>query len=471
MVSAGTRSPAYPIKTKSLFKDRTLMKKTLRGAIVLAAGIAVAACVKQAWQVTYPGPENYSVGTAVLVAENGTSYMAGFIDPQTLFVAAYNANGQKLWDQRLSGDGFSSFSYGRTLALDKGTLYLISDNRTTLSVTLFKLKADTGEVLLQRDLENSVIASNFQLGADGQLYLNSSFSGSSSSSPVIAYSADGEFLWEYPAPRVPFPSFEERQKNVPSDSSQPSNSDDTLLLQSRAAAAGGNASDGSSGWIDVQAAVLQGGLIFLHTSSTITALDSNGNVIASQSSANLGFTNVTSMIAHGDKLLVIGSTTSATESVVLNLDLTEHSRSTLSTELGTTIKVRSSGNDTCALLNNTSTLQLMQLDASGAPLWIHPLDKPSSVFEIVGEWLLADQGACYYSTTHYSSRRLNTYVDRYNGPGESTDHFTLTDFAPMGVVVQGKSIYHVGITGPFDEATQQYDDSITIAALNKQTRK
>ncbi|CBL46082.1 Hypothetical protein HDN1F_24990 [gamma proteobacterium HdN1] len=450
----GTRPSASPIKTTSLFKDRIIMKKTLRGAIILTAGFAVAACVKQAWQVTYPGPENYSTGSSVLVAENGTSYMAGVIDAQTIFVAAYNANGQKLWDRKISGSGFSARSLGHALSLDNGTLYLSWDKALFMGVTLFKLNAATGEVLLQRDLENSALTlgSNVQLGEDHQIYLNYALDLFQTSSHVVAYSADGEFLWQHN-----LNTYTQPQEN------------NLQQYQPRAAAMGENSSSGEYAGLNQNSPVVQGGFVFLYTGDTITALDSQGNVVVSQSAANLGLNSIARLIAHGNKLLALGSTGNTINSVVLDLNLTELSHNTLSTESVEVGQSDSKKGNACIMLVG-SAYQLTELDANGAPLWTRTIENSDSS-TIEREEVLADQAACYYSTTTSKDGRITTQADRYNGPGEATDHFSLPDLLTTGIVVQGKSIYHVGMTSSYNEETQQYDDPITTAVLDKKSHK
>ena len=102
------------------------MKSVLRVTALAAAVLGVAACVQQVWQVTYQGSDQYSFSNSLLVADDGTAYMAGYLDQQSIFVAAYNRSGEMLWDRVISGNGrFAARVLERTLAQDAdGNLYL-----------------------------------------------------------------------------------------------------------------------------------------------------------------------------------------------------------------------------------------------------------------------------------------------------------------------------------------------------------
>lgn len=423
------------------------MKPLVRGIAVAVAAVGVAACVKQAWRVTYPGPWDYSLGTSVLVAEDGSSFMAGYLDSQQLFVAAYDANGRKRWDQVISGSDFGAFAHRRNLALDaEGNLYLRWNDLYPGATHLYKLDS-SGNLVFQRQLEDGHYLVNMQVGDDGNFYMDSLFGGG-----VAAYSPEGELLWGFPAV-VPgdreLGQYEGRVGDV------------------QLSASGGNASTGYSYFSGVGVA-LASGQVYFGAPTAITLLDSTGNKVIEVTAADLGLSAIYRLLAQGDVLLVIGAEQGEVASVVLDGNLHEISRQVLVSGEPNDVIASSAAEYACIGVDHYAgasgnVLQVMKLGAGGEALWSKQIAKEGGTWEYAV--VTAADGACYLSAMiAQPDGRVLSRTERYTDAAEPTDTFALEDFAMYGVVVQGNGVYHVGITG-------EYDSSVTVATLDKQVRK
>ncbi len=427
------------------------MRPIVRGIAVAVAAVGIAACVKQAWRVTYPGPVDYSLGTSILVAEDGSSFMAGYLDSQQLFVAAYDANGRKRWDKVITGSDFGAHAYRRNLALDaEGNLYLRWNDLYPSATYLYKLDS-SGNQVFERQLEDGHYLVNMQMGDDGNFYMDGLFGGG-----VGAYSADGDLLWRFPAPG---------SVEVPGD--RELGQYEGRVGDIQVSSAGGNASTGYSFFTGVGVA-LANGQVYFGSPIAITLLDSTGQVVSEVTAAELGLSSIYRLLAQGDALLVIGAEQGMVTSVVLDGDLQEISRQVLVPGEPNDVIVSSAAGYTCVGIDQYvglagNVVQVMKLGANGEVLWFKQIAKEGGTWEYAV--VTAADGACYLSAMiAQTGGRILSRTERYANAGEPTDTVALQDFAMYGVVVQGKGIYHVGITG-------EYDGSATIATLDKRSRK
>lgn len=422
------------------------MKPLYRGLAVAVAAVGIAACVKQAWRVTYEGPDNYSMGTAVLVGEGGTAYMSGIIDDRSIFLAAYNASGKKLWDRAVEGDGFVRTMMGRTLEQDaQGNLYLLQwDN--TFQGTLFKFDADGNEVF-SVTLPESDYLGHMQL-LDGVLYLSSGWV-----SWVAAYDLDGQLLWSYAPP----PAGMSNELDLP-----------VYPGADQAGIASSNSSDGYLALFGGARLVKASGQLYFNLGDEVVVLDDAGNVTDSVNAAALGISDIQAIMANGNGLMLLGKQDGALLSIALDATLVEQSRSELSAQSTGGVVVSSQGDVLCAGVEaagsqGSSAFRMFQLSATGDALWSQSIPRDGVSWEFAD--VLSDGNACYLTVQVFQEgNRLLTRTNRFNGVGVVTDTINLQDFGLSGVAVQGKGVYHVGITG-------EYDGSVTIATLDKQPLK
>ena len=418
------------------------MKSVLRVTALAAAVLGVAACVQQVWQVTYQGSDQYSFSNSLLVADDGTAYMAGYLDQQSIFVAAYNRSGEMLWDRVISGNGrFAARVLERTLAQDAdGNLYLHWPDLDANASRLYKLD-QSGNLLLDRELENSGSATDLQVGPDGNLYLTSAYG-----LLLNAYTPEGDLLWAPADAEVP----ERDLEDYPG------------IQASRASAV---ATSGYSLY-SVAQLVFVGDRTFYSRAERIVELGATGALLGEVAAVDLGLQQILRAVATADGLLVAGYQNGVTELLVLNPELEVVSRQELATgeEVGVALSAR--GSLACVALLGSfesagATTLLFQVDLAGGGNW-----QQSLVAEGKG-WQYADvlaADACYLSAQEWNlDGTLNVKTRRYDNKGKVTDTIDIPDFGWGGFAVQGNDIYHVGITG-------EYDGSITQATLTKHRR-
>ncbi|NPU91896.1 MAG: hypothetical protein HPY82_08275 [Gammaproteobacteria bacterium] len=415
------------------------MKSVLRVTALAAAVLGVAACVQQVWQVTYPGPDQYSFTNSLLVADDGTAYMAGYLDQQSIFVAAYNRSGELLWDRVIGGNGrFAARVLERTLAQDAdGNLYLHWPDLDANASRLYKLD-QSGNLLLDRELENSAFATDLKVGPDGNLYLTSAYG-----LLLNAYTPAGDLLWAPADADLPEPDLE-----------------DYPGIQ--AASASAVATSGYSVY-SVAQLVFVVDRTFYSRAERIVELGATGAVLGEVAAAYLGLQRILRTVATVDGLLVAGYQNGVTELLVLNPELAVVSRQELAAGKEAGVALSANGSLACVALLGSfesagATTQLFQVDLSGGVHWQQNL-----VAEGKG-WQYADVLAadtCYFSVQEWNlDGSLNVKTRRYDSKGKATDTIDIPDFGWGGFAVQGKEIYHVGITG-------EYDGSVTQATLTK----
>ena len=417
------------------------MKPMLRGIAVAVAAVGVVACVQQAWRVTYAGPDNYSMGSAVLVEDSGKAYMSGYIDQQSVFLAAYNASGKKLWDRKIEGDGLTRMSMGRTLEQDEqGNLYMLQWDNTYRS-TLYKFDVD-GNLISSVVLQDSDHLGHMQL-IDGVLYLSSGWA-----SRVNAYGLDGQLLWFH----APEPA------SLPGDGDLPDYPGDEHV-----GTASSSSSNGYAALFGGAQLVNANGQLYFNHGDEVVALDDSGSVINSVSAAALGVDTIEMIMENGSGLMLLGTVAGATLSIAVDAALLEMSRAELSLQSNGGIVGSSKGGVLCAGLNDSGAFRMFQLSATGEPIWSQSIARDGQSWEFVET--LSDGNACYLTVqVLQQGDKLLLRTERFDNAGIVTDVFNLQDFGISGVTVQGKSVYHVGITG-------EYDSSVTFATLDKKTLK
>ncbi|MEZ5511270.1 MAG: hypothetical protein R3F47_15485 [Gammaproteobacteria bacterium] len=422
------------------------MKPLYRGLAVAVAAVGIAACVKQAWRVTYEGPDDYSMGTAVLAEDGGNAYMSGYLDDRSIFLAAYNASGKKLWDRVIEGDGFVRTMMGRTLEQDaQGNLYLLQWD-STFQGTLFKFDAD-GNQVFSVILPESEYLGHMQL-LDGALYLTPVWG-----SRIAAYDLDGQLLWSYSPASV-------------------GNSGDADLPVypgvSQTEIASSNSSNGYLALVGGARLIKASGQLYFNLGDEVVVLDDAGNVTDSIGAAMLGVDDIQAIMVNGNGLMLLGAQHGALVSVALDATLVEQSRSELSAQSTGGVVVSSQGDVLCAGFNGSdaqgsSVFRMFQLSAAGQAVWSQSIPRDGISWEFAD--VLSDGNACYLTVqVLQDGNRLLTRTNRFNGAGVVTDNINLQDFGLSGVAVHGKGVYHVGITG-------EYDGSVTIATLDKQPLK
>jgi hypothetical protein len=89
-----------------------------KSAMLMVAALCLAACVKLIWEVTYPGPGNYSFASFVDVDSQGNVVVVGNGDldvdhsmpeDRFVFIAKYSADGQLLWERNYPGLSLNLF--------------------------------------------------------------------------------------------------------------------------------------------------------------------------------------------------------------------------------------------------------------------------------------------------------------------------------------------------------------------------
>lgn len=419
------------------------MKPLYRGLAVAVAAVGIAACVKQAWRVTYEGPDDYSVGTAVLVDDGGNAYMSGYLDNQSIFLAAYNASGKKVWDRVVEGDPDSIPNVrGRALDRDEeGNLYLIRFGRDMIN-ELYKFDAE-GNLLISKSLKEDDV-DYMQIKGD-VLYLGSR------NGPVLhAYSLDGELLWAYP---------------VDTSASMP-----TPDLGEYAPGVVAVAMDSSNGWPgpgDSRILDLDGRILLINDRAVVE-FDSDGVPSRVITPAELGFEDVFGAGAFEGKLVVVGGDRQATETVTLNEQFTELSRTLVTDNAANRALVVASDIALCVASPEFSdsgqdAVSVFQLGENGQVRWRRQTVPESPYWEYLNIKAVGDE--CYLSILERDhENHYKAITQRFDAAGTLIDTIELSDFGIYGVAVQGKGIYHVGITG-------EYDGSVTMATLDKQPLK
>lgn len=436
------------------------MKPMLRGVAVAVAAVGMAACVKQVWQVTYPGPENYSYGAAVVQGQEGLVYMAGRTLDQT-FVAAYGSNGAERWQVELPGQGAGLLhKIGREITIDhQGDLYLSWYPIDGSARRLIKLDGKTGTVLLDRALDGvvSLPVTDMRIGPDGNLYFINSWG---NGVVAAAYTPQGDLLWLHESSNVenagdiepePVVSLDDYWAGAP-------------LGKPESNAVASQPSQASLWTIQL---VFVNGRALVRAGNQLRELDDHGDVVNERSAADLGLSSLQRVETTADGLLVVGSSGLGVATLVyLDQALNVVSSRTLDALASATLlSVRSDG--ACIAIQPNiaeggAPLHLARLDASGAITWQTPVAIEGGTWEYT--YLQAAPSSCYLTAGIYSDvPSVRTLTRRYDSKGKVSDTVSLADFEPSGVLVEGSSIYHVGITG-------EYDGSVTDATLVKHQR-
>lgn len=353
------------------------MKMATGVAGVLALVMGVAACVKLDWRVTLPGPGNYSVGTSVLVGADGKAYMAGYLSPEQLFVAAYSKSGSKLWEQIISGENFSPNGFGRALAQDgEGNLLLRWTETALFSNHLFKLDTD-GNVVMDRVLESSRYLTNMEHADDGMLYFNSWIG-----EGVAAYTPEGELAWSYPE------GADNTDGNRVLDQYDGLNSP----MASVAAASGYRSSGGYHYYQGVGVAVLMNNRIVSGAERRITMLDNQGAVLNQLAAAELGLDTIYRVLAQGDNVLVVGALGSSNVALLLDAALDEITRTEMADAMLADLVAAAEDSGTCVAHRYAESgagdyMTVVRLDAAGSILW------QKDVSMDIGSWEYAEVSA------------------------------------------------------------------------------
>lgn len=429
------------------------MKSVWRVTALAAAVLGVAACVKQVWQVTYPGPDNYSFSNSLLVADNGTAYMAGYINEQTLFVAAYDRSGNLLWDRRITGEGrFAGHGPERALAQDaSGNLYLHWRDIDTGVDRLYKLDA-TGNLLFDKAMPDGAWLTDMQSGPHDRLYLTSAYS-----LDAAAYSSEGDLVWLHSGVGASMATDPERNLEQ-----YPGNGATDSLVNSAGVVANGSLSALTSHQM-----VFVADRTYFGSGISVVELGAAGEVLREASVGELGLDGIFKTVAADGGLLVIAQAEDTVVAVVLDADLSEVSRHTLVQSRMSYVAANSAGNHVCvgladSLPSGGAPFQLMQLNGAGQPQWTTPVVRDGSTWEYMD--VVAADSSCYLSVqVMYEYTTLLARTQRYDSKGKLTDTISLPDFGWGGVAIQGKDIFHVGITG-------EYDGSVTTATLVRHQR-
>lgn len=411
------------------------MKPLYRGLAVAVAAVGIAACVKQAWRVTYEGPGDYSSAHALTLADNGTTFMAGFVDQQQLFIAAYNANGELLWDRLLQAEAAgNNLSVGKSLALGPdGNVYLAALSYPDLSTLLFKLNSETGEVLLSRALESSDFFRGMQIDSDGTLYLDGY-------AKAAAYTGNGDLLWAYPV------TDEAAAESVLSELNS--------LHVSQASSAGDVAYMGYR-----RSLVLVDGRTFVMIDGQIVELDDHGNIVQQVSLEALGLTSGEAIHAFSDRLLLVGSSGVTSIAVAVGLDLSLIQSSELSTDNLSHISVSGSEHYLCvaSMGYGVGPVNLQQLNADGSVRWSVALAGQPLHQELA--YTLSSGDDCYFSAPFASQTSVETRTSRFGVDGKLADTISLPHYSGPVLAVQNKSIFHAGI---MQTGSVQYIDAVLI---------
>lgn len=425
------------------------MKPVWRGMAVVVVAVGVAACAKQAWRVMYPGADNYSLGMAVLVADAETSYFSGYLSDDAAFVAAYDRAGKRLWDRVLSGaDQFFARDGGRSLVQDStGLLHVRWQDAETRSNRLFTLD-EQGRLLATVELEGSQYLDNLQRFSTDTLYL------SSTTAPVVkAYSTKGEMLWAF-SPAVASAPGDGDLEDYPDQNAE-------RMVKTTYSTSSGYSALSSTHLLERE------GRLYFGYPDGIVELDANGVAVISLAASDLGLSALYETFGTDTGLTVVGEAGGSLVAVLLDAELHERMRTQLVSDGLNGLVVSGSEDAFCIALRESSSernvMRLMRWDAGTQLQWTQEREMDGATWEYAS--VLAADSACYLTAlVVQEDDRVLTRTERFGVAGTLTDTFNLQDFALSGIVVHGKGIYHAGITG-------EYDNSATVATLDKQMRQ
>lgn len=439
------------------------MRPIVRGIAVAVAAVGIAACVKQAWRVTYPGPNNYSYGAAVVQGKDGQTYMAGNLLDQT-FVAAYSVNGGLRWKVELPGQGGVLIHHlSREIAVDSdGNLFVSWYSGEASPRRLIKLRGSTGAVMMDRVLDgaNDLLLTDMQLGPDGNLYFVNPWANFLA---AAAYTPGGDLLWRHIG-SAPGLSGELASGDVPVRSLDHYGASNLLTDVASSAAVSRPI---LSSYMPVEQVFLGQRAVF-RVGDEVVAVDGQGDAAAMLTATDLGLSSLQRIAATATGMLVIGTgAQGAATAVYLNQDLEVASVVELNTDADHVLVSSRDGGVCIAAMQGyalgSPPVQLFRLDQTQGIVWQRPVTIEGGSWEFADVSAVAD--GCYLTAGIFNSEpKVDTVTWRHDQHGALIDTLLLEHFFPYGVLVQGKTVFHVGITG-------EYDGSVTVATLDKQTAK